>query len=72
MSAKSTDTIDPNQIDWNTLKQEDLEALNDYIRRYLSKKEIGKIAFRVMGNLVLAPNQDTVIRCESRTPRTHK
>jgi len=54
MSAKSTDTIDPNQIDWNTLKQEDLEALNDYIRRYLSKKEIGKIAFRVMGNLVLA------------------
>ena len=49
MSAKSTDTIDPFQIDWSTLKE-----LNDYIHRYLSKKEIEEIDFRVIGNLVLA------------------
>ena len=54
MSAKSTDTIDPNQIKWSTLKETELEELNDYIHRHLSKKEIEKIDFRVIGNLVLA------------------
>jgi len=54
MPAKSTDTIDPFQIKWGTFKEEDLQELNDYIRRNLSKKEIGEINFRVIGNLVLA------------------
>ena len=54
MSAKSTDTIEPDQIDWNTLNEEELERLNNYIHRHLSKKEIEKIDFRVIGNLVLA------------------
>ena len=54
MSAKSTDTIAPDQIKWSTLKEEKLEELNDYIHRHLSKKEIGEIDFRVIGNLVLA------------------
>ncbi len=54
MSAKSTDTIDPFQIDWRTLKEAELSRLNDYIHRNLSEKEIGEIDFRVIGNLVLA------------------
>jgi len=54
MSAKSTDTIDPFQINWSTLKETELEELNDYIHRHLSKKEIGEIDFKVIGNLVLA------------------
>ena len=54
MSAKSTDTIDPYQIDWSTLKEAEFEKLNDYIHRHLSKKEMGEIDFRVIGNLVLA------------------
>jgi hypothetical protein len=54
MSAKSTDTIDLFQIKWGTLKEEEIEELNDYIYRNLSKKEIGEIDFRVIGNLVLA------------------
>ena len=54
MPAKSTDTIDPYQIKWSTLNEAELEELNDYIHRNLSKKEIGEIDFRVIGNLVLA------------------
>jgi len=54
MSAKSTDTIAPFQIDWSNLDEAELEEQNDYIHRHLSKKEIGEIDFRVMGNLVLA------------------
>ena len=54
MSAKSTDTIDPYQIDWSTLKETELKKLNDSIFRDFSRKEIGEIDFRVIGNLVLA------------------
>jgi len=53
MSAKSTDTIAPDQIKWSTLNEAKLEELNDYIHRNLSKKEIGELDFRVIGNLVL-------------------
>jgi len=54
MSARSTDTIDPFQINWSTLKEAELEKLNDYMRRNFSKKEIWEIDFRVIGSLVLA------------------
>lgn len=54
MFARSTSSVNPFQIKLRNLDEAGIEELNDYIQRNLSKKEIGEIDFRVIGNLVLA------------------
>jgi hypothetical protein len=54
MSAKSKDAIDPFQKDCGNLRSKGFERLNDDISQNLSRKEIGEIDFRVIGNFVLA------------------
>lgn len=53
MSSKSTALIDPFQIEWSTLNKTEVEEITDTIYRDLSRKEMGEINFRVIGNLVL-------------------
>jgi hypothetical protein len=58
MSTKLKDTIAPFQKNWSDLSSKGFEKLNDYIHQNLSRKEIGEINFRVIGNLILARTKD--------------